>query len=53
MVSNADEDSLDVREAEALVFEIAVLLVDACECAIRRNTCDIGVSPEEYLVDSL
>ena len=53
MVSNADEDSLDAREAEALVLEIAVLLVDACECAIRRNTCDIGVSPEEYLVDSL
>jgi len=46
VVSNTDEDLLDACEAEALVLEIAVLLVDAYECAIRRNTCDIGVSQE-------
>jgi hypothetical protein len=46
VVSNTDEDLLDACEAEALVLEIAVLRVNAYECAIRRNTCDIGVSQE-------
>ena len=53
VVGNADKDSLDACEAEALVVEITTFLIDACECAVWRDACDIGFSPEEYLVDSL
>jgi len=53
MVCDADECSLDTCEAEALVLEIAALLVDACECSVRRYPGDIGPPPEEYLVDCL
>ncbi len=53
MVCDADECSLDTCEAEALVLEIAALLVDACECSVRGNASDVGFRPEKHLVDGL
>jgi hypothetical protein len=43
MVCDADEGSLDTCEAEALVLEIAALLVDACEAlrVLRRRCCSV------------
>jgi hypothetical protein len=53
VVCNADEGSLDACEADALVLEVAALLVDACECAVRRNACNVRLRPKEHLVDRL
>ncbi len=53
MVDDADKDSLDACEAEALVVEITTFLIDACECSIWRDVCDIRFPTEEYLVDGL
>jgi len=53
VVGDANKDSLDACKAEALVVEVTTFLIDACECAVWRDSCDIGLLPEEYLVDSL
>ena len=42
MVSNADEDSLDACEAEALVLEIAALLVDFAGECLGVDACHLG-----------
>ena len=53
VIGYAYEGSLGACEAEALILEFAALLVDACECSVRRYPGDIGPPPEEYLVDCL
>jgi len=53
VVGYADEGSLNACEAEALVLQVAALFVYACECIVGRNSCDVGLSPEEYFVYGL
>jgi len=46
VVGYADEGSLNACEAEALVLQVAAF-------SVGRNSCDVGLPPEEYFVYSL
>jgi hypothetical protein len=38
VVGDADQDSLDACQAEALVIEVTTLLIDACDWSGQRVT---------------